>query len=305
MKHRPQRPISTRAGRTEFLKINAAVGGWRDSYHWVLSLSWPRFALFLLGSYIVINLLFALLYITGGNCIADMTPGSFPEAFFFSVETLATVGYGHNYPATVYGHIVVTIEIFLGMIWLAVITGLIFVRFARPTARIVFSNCLVIGNFDGRLSAMFRVANLRHTSMAEAEFRLLYSRDERVAEGEEIRRFYELKVYPNRMISFPAALIIRHTIDEQSPLYGATSESLEKEDAFFVASTLSLELVMAASVQSAQDYAVEDIRFGERFVDVYTELPDGRLTVDYGRLHETEPVPTQGGALSEPPPAAI
>jgi len=291
MKHRPHRPIATRAGRTEFLKINAAVSGWRDSYHWVLSLSWPRFALFLLGSYIVINLLFALLYIIGGNCIADMTPGSFPEAFFFSVETLATVGYGHNYPATVYGHVVVTIEIFLGMIWLAVITGLIFVRFARPTARIVFSNCLVIAPFDGRLSIMFRVANLRHTSMAEAEFRLLYSRDERVAEGEDIRRFYELKVYPDRMISFPAALIIRHTIDEQSPLYGATLASLEKEDAFFVASTLSLELVMAASVQSAQDYAVEDIRFGERFVDVYTELEDGRLTVDYGRLHETEPVP--------------
>jgi inward rectifier potassium channel len=291
MKHRPHRPIATRAGRTEFLKINAAVSGWRDSYHWVLSLSWPRFALFLLGSYIVINLLFALLYIIGGNCIADMTPGSFPEAFFFSVETLATVGYGHNYPATVYGHVVVTIEIFLGMIWLAVITGLIFVRFARPTARIVFSNCLLIAPFDGRLSMMFRVANLRHTSMAEAEFRLLYSRDERIAEGEDIRRFYELKVYPDRMISFPAALIIRHTIDEQSPLHGATSASLEKEDAFFVASTLSLELVMAASVQSAQDYAVEDIRFGERFVDVYTELEDGRLTVDYGRLHETEPVP--------------
>jgi inward rectifier potassium channel len=305
MKPRPHRPIATRAGRTEFLKINAAVSGWRDSYHWVLSLSWPRFALFLLGSYIIINLLFAVLYVARAGCIADLEPGSYPQAFFFSVETLATVGYGHNYPATVYGHIVVTIEIFLGMIWLAVITGLIFVRFARPTARIVFSNCLLIGNFDGRLSMMFRVANLRHTSMAEAEFRLLYSRDERVAEGEEIRRFYELKVYPDRMISFPAALIIRHTIDEQSPLYGATSESLEKEDAFFVASTLSLELVMAASVQSAQDYAVEDIRFGERFVDVYTELPDGRLTVDYGRLHETEPVPGQGGALSKPPSTAF
>jgi inward rectifier potassium channel len=292
MKHRPRSPISTRAGRTEFLKINAAVSGWRDSYHWVLSLSWPRFALFLVSSYVIINLLFAALYALGGNCIADMTPGSFLQAFFFSVETLATVGYGHNYPATLYGHIIVTIEIFFGMIWIAVITGLIFVRFARPTARIVFSNCLVIAPFDGRLSIMFRVANLRHTSMAEAEFRLLYSRDERVAEGEEIRRFYDLKVYPERMISFPAALIIRHTIDERSPLNGKTLEQLEKEDAFFVASTLSLELVMAASVQSLQDYAWDDIRFGERFVDVYTELEDGRLTVDYGRLHETEPVPS-------------
>lgn len=296
MKHRPHRPVATRAGRTEFLKINAAVGGWRDSYHWVLSLSWPRFAFFLAGSYVVINLLFAALYVVQPGCIADLEPGSFPLAFFFSVETLATVGYGHNYPATVYGHIIVTIEIFLGMIWLAVITGLIFVRFARPTARIVFSNCLAIGQFDGRLSMMYRVANLRHTSMAEAEFRLLYSRDELVAEGDIIRRFYQLKVYPDRMVSFPAALIIRHTIDEQSPLFGLTSERLEKEDAFFIASTVSLELVMAASVQSAQDYAVEDIRFGERFVDVYEELPDGRLRVDYGRLHETEPVPAPTGS---------
>jgi len=294
MRHRPQRPIATRAGRTEFLKINAAVGGWRDSYHWVLSLSWPRFALFLASSYTIINLLFAALYVVRPNCIAALEPGSFPQAFFFSVETLATVGYGHNYPATVYGHIVVTIEIFLGMIWIAVITGLIFVRFARPTARILFSNCLVIGPHDGRPSLMFRVANLRHTSMAEAEFRIIYSRDERVLEGEDIRRFYYLKVYPDRMISFPAALTIRHTIDEQSPLFGITPERLQKEDAFFVASTVSLELVMAAFVQSTQDYAVEDIHFGERFVDVYEELPDGRLTVDYGRLHETEPVPSPG-----------
>jgi inward rectifier potassium channel len=290
-KHRPHRPISTRAGRTEFLKINAAVGGWRDNYHWVLSLSWPRFALFLVVSYIVINLFFATLYVIGDGCIADMTPGSFPQAFFFSVETLATVGYGHNYPATLYGHIIVTLEIFLGMIWIAVITGLIFVRFARPTARILFSDSLAFAPFDGRLSLMYRVANLRHTSMAEAEFRLLYSRDERVKEGDDIRRFYELKVYPERMISFPAAMIIRHTIDESSPLFGATPESLEKEDAFFVASTLALELVMAASVQSGRDYSWDEIRFGERFVDVYTELEDGRLTVDYGRLHETEPVP--------------
>jgi inward rectifier potassium channel len=289
--NRQRAPISVRAGRTEFLKINAARGGWRDTYHWVLSLNWPRFGLALLGSYLVLHLIFAVLYAIGGRCIGEMTPGSFPEAFFFSVETLATVGYGHMYPATLYGHVVVTIEIFIGMIWIAVITGLIFVRFSRPTARIVFSRLILIGNFDGRLSLMFRVANLRHTSMVEARFRLILSRDERVKEGDEIRRFHPLKVYPEHMITFPAALVIRHTIDEQSPLYGATPASLEQCDAFFVASTTSIETVMAASVQSQQDYNWSDVRWGERFVDIYTENPDGKLTVDYARLDDTEPVP--------------
>ncbi|MGZ5003473.1 MAG: ion channel [Chthoniobacterales bacterium] len=291
MKRNPA-PISIRSGQVEFLKINAARAGWRDNYHWVLSLTWPRFALFLASSYILINLLFATLYVLGKNCIADMTPGSFPQAFFFSVETLATVGYGHNYPATVYGHVIVTLEIFLGMIWIAVITGLIFVRFARPTARILFSRAILIGNHDGKLSLAFRVANLRHTSMVEARFRIIFSRDELIKEGGDIRRFYDLKVYPQHMISFPAALVIRHTIDQQSPLWGETAETLEKTDAFFLASTVSIETVMAAEVQSQQDYSWSDIRWNERFVDVYEETEDGKLKVDYGRLHDTEPVPT-------------
>lgn len=291
--NRQRTPIRVRSGRTEFLKINAARAGWRDGYHWVLSLSWLQFATFLSLSYIGIHFIFATLYAIGGPCIGEMTPGSFPQAFFFSVETLATVGYGHNYPATVYGHVVVTIEIFLGMIWLAVITGLIFVRFSRPTARIVFSNVVTIGKHDGRLNVGFRVANLRHTSMVEARFRLTVSRDERVAEGEVIRRFYHLKVYPRHMTLFPAALTIRHLIDEQSPLYGETVDSLKKCDAFFVASVVSIETVMAASVQSQQDYSYDDIRWDERFVDIYEEQAGGRLQVDYGRIHETEPVPLE------------
>ena len=135
MHHRTPRTISTRAGQLEFLKINAGTE-WRDIYQWVLSLSWSRFAALIAGVYIGINLLFAALYSLGGDCIAEMTPGSFPEAFFFSVQTLATVGYGHMYPQTPYGHVLTTIEIISGMFWLAVMTGLIFVRFSRPTARI-------------------------------------------------------------------------------------------------------------------------------------------------------------------------
>jgi inward rectifier potassium channel len=285
--------IPIRSGRTEFLKINAAPRDWRDSYHWVLSLTWPQFALFLLVSYLLLNFVFATLY-TIGDGIAEMTAGSFPQAFFFSVETLATVGYGHMYPATVYGHVLVTVEIFVGTIWFAVITGLIFVRFSRPTAKILFSKSLLIANHNGRPTVMFRVANLRHTSMVDAQFSLLLSRDERVLEGEEIRRFYPLKVYPEKMPRFPAALTIRHTIDEHSPLQHETAETLAKSDAFFIASVASVETVMAAVVQSQEDYSWEDIRWGERFVDIYEVVDGGKLQVDYGRIHDTEPVPDVG-----------
>jgi len=283
--------IPIRTGRTEFLKINAARQDWRDGYHWVLSLTWPQFALFLGVSYLVLNLAFAALYALGGPCIAEMTPGSYLQAFFFSAETLATVGYGHMYPATLYGHLISTLEIFLGMIWIAVITGLIFVRFSRPTARILFSNSIAIGQHNGKPTLMVRIANLRHTSMVEAQFRITYSREERFPEGEEIRRFYQLKLSPEHMIRFPAALTIRHIIDEQSALFGETAETLEKSDAFFLISVTSIETVMAASVQSQQDYSYSDIRWGERFVEIYEELADGRLQVDYGRIHHTEPVP--------------
>jgi inward rectifier potassium channel len=226
MKRKPT-PVSVRAGQVEFLKVNAERWDWRDVYQWLLALNWPRFAAFIVSVYVVINFLFAALYTLGGNCVAGMTSGSFLEAFFFSVQTLATVGYGHMYPQTLYGHVVTTIEIMSGTFWLAVITGLIFVRFSRPTARVLFSKSIVIAPFDGRPSLMLRVANLRHRSLAEAEFRIMFSRDRDTLEENSYCHFYALKLEFDRLIVFPAALTLRHVIDERSPLYGATAESLE------------------------------------------------------------------------------
>ncbi len=277
-------------GQMEFLKLNASRQEWRDIYHLVLALSWPKFALLILGVYLGLNLVFAGLYAAGGPCIAELTPGSFSEAFFFSAETLSTVGYGHTYPQTTYGHLVATVEMVGGMVWLAVITGLIFVRFSRPTARILFSKSLVIAPFDGQPTLMLRVANLRHHSMVEAEFRLMLHRDEAVQEGEVVRRFYPLKLHFDRLITFPAALTLRHTIDQSSPLHGMTAERLESSDTRLMASVVCVETVIPAAVQSQQGYSWRDVRFGERFVEIYTELGTDRLSVDYGRLHETEPV---------------
>jgi inward rectifier potassium channel len=288
MKKKPK-SVSVRVGQFEFLKLNAGRHEWRDTYHWVLSLSWARFAAFISCAYLAINLFFAFLYSIGGNCVAEMEPGSFGAAFFFSVQTLATVGYGHMYPVTLYGHIVTTIEIMAGMFWLAVITGLIFVRFSRPSARIEFTRHVVIGPFNGRPTLMLRVANLRHHSMVEAEFRIMLSRDERILEDDAFRRFYTLKLDFDRLIVFPAALTLRHTIDETSPLYGATPESLRASDSHLVASIVCIETVIPAAVQTQHDYSWRDVRFNQRFVEIYTDRDEGQITVDYGRLHDTEP----------------
>jgi inward rectifier potassium channel len=291
MKKKANAPIAVRAGQLEFLKVNAQSWEWRDVYHWILSLTWSRFVGLVLGFYLVVNLAFATLYALGGDCIAEMPRGSFLSAFFFSVETLATVGYGHMYPTTLYGHILTTVEIICGMFWMAVMTGLIFVRFSRPNARILFSKKMVIAPFNGKPCLMIQVANGRHQSMVEAEFRIIFFRNETIAEGDVFRHIYELKLAFDHLVAFPAAITLRHVIDESSSLHGATLKDLEACDARFMASVVCVDTVIQAPLQSQQDYHWPDIRFDERFVDVYTEAPGGRWIVDYARLDQTQPMP--------------
>jgi inward rectifier potassium channel len=282
--------IKIRVGQLEFLKLNADRRDLRDTYHWMLGLSWPQFAALILSIYVAVNLIFSVFYYVGRPCIAGAD--TFADGFFFSIETLATVGYGHLYPESLYGHIVATVEIMIGMFGMAVITGLIFVRFSRPTARLVFSNTLVVGPFDGQPALMLRVANLRHHAMAEAKFRVMFVRNELVKEGEVMRRFYALPLQFDRLITFPVALTIRHIIDERSPLHGLTAADLEQCDARVLASIVCIDTVIPAPVQSQRDYTWKDIRFGHRFVEIYTDLDDHRMAVDYGRLHETEEATT-------------
>ncbi len=284
-----KKPV-VQVGHFEFVKLNAGRFEWRDIYHWILTLTWSRFAALLLGIYLLVNIAFAGLYALGGKCVAELPPGSFSDAFFFSVETLATVGYGHMYPDTFYGHCVTTVEIVVGMFGMAVVTGLIFVRFARPTARLLFSKNIVIAPFDGVPTLMIRVANLRHHSMAEAQFRMVMIRHEFTLEKEDIRRFYPLKLEMNHAIAFPVAMTLRHRIDETSPLWGMNEEDVRRTDVRILVSIVCIDSVIPASIQSANDYTSDDILWNRRFVEIYSEAVSNRYTVDYGRLHETEAI---------------
>ena len=284
------REVSIRSGSVEFVKVNTDAWQWRDIYRWLLGLSWPQFALFVGAVYIGLNLLFAALYSIDPNSVAGRTSTDwFLDCFFFSVQTLATVGYGHMYPQTLYGHLVSTIEIMTGIFLIAVMTGLIFVRFSRPIARVVFSRSIVVAPLNGKPTLMVRVGNENHHSMVEAEFRIMFSRDEPLIEGGDFRYFYALKLHFDHLTVFPAALTLRHEIDERSPLYGATLESLEAGRALFFVSVVGIDPVIAAAVQTQKDYTWRDLRFGHRFVEIYSQHGDGKLTVDYGRIHDTEP----------------
>jgi inward rectifier potassium channel len=284
-------PLSPSSGPIRFRKINAGAHHRRELYHWLLTLSWPKFSAVIFTAYLAVNLLFALVYLAGGG-ITEMRPGSFSDAYFFSVETLSTVGYGHMYPDTLFGHSVATLEIMVGLFGVAAITGLIFVRFCRPTAAVAFSSPLVWRSYDGQPCLMFRVANVRQHSMAEAEFRLMLLRERTNQEGETYVRFYPLQLEYDRLIAFPAAVTIRHLITEDSPLHGLTREDLEKLGVRFLASVVCIDTVIPASVQSQKYYSWRDIQFGRRFVEIYTDEGEDLLTVDYGRFHETEEMPS-------------
>src|ERR1051326_6398690 len=178
MRRKPNH-VSIRAGQVEFVKVGTDKWRWRDVYRWMLSLRWPQFAAFVAGVYVTLNLFFATLFSLQQNSIAGSTGGHwFFDCFFFSVQTLATVGYGHMYPQTLYAHIVTTVEIMVGLFLLASMAGLICVRFSRPIARVAFRNSLLIAPLNGQPTLMVRIGNENQHSMVEAEFRIMFSRDE-------------------------------------------------------------------------------------------------------------------------------
>jgi inward rectifier potassium channel len=182
---------------------------------------------------------------------------------------------------------VATLEILVGLFGLAVLTGLIFVRFSRPTARIRFSMVAVVAPFDGIPTLMIRLANLRHHAMVEADFRLLLMRSEVTKEGEDVRRFYPLRLQFDHLISFPAALTVRHVIDETSPLHGLTAEDLKLTDSRMLASIVCTDPVIQARVPTQTEYVHEQIAWNRQLAEIYTEDAAGRYTVDYSKFDET------------------
>jgi inward rectifier potassium channel len=288
LKHRTD-PIPMRLGAFEFMKKGASRYDLRDPYHLAVTLSWPHFFLGLLAVDLVLNLVFALLYMAGPGSIANTAQGSFTDAFFFSIETLATVGYGVMAPATLYGHIVSAAEILCGMTFTAIMTGLIFVRFSRPKAKILFADKVVITNHHGSPTVMVRIGNGRMTLLSDARARLNAVLMERTPEGHFYRTNRELKLVSDRMPLFALTWTLMHVIDESSPLAGYDADRLTATDVRLVLVVEARDHALNATVHDMKDWTAANVLFGMRYQDAIMIDELGRTNADLTKLSLVEP----------------
>ena len=283
-------PLVQRERSDQVAAIGLRTPWLRDLYHNLLILPWPIFLVVLAFVYLGLNIFFALLYLLDGDAIANARPGAFADAFFFSVETLSTIGYGQMSPATLYGHIVMTGEALVGLMLIAVAAGLMFARFSRPTARVLFSKVAVIAPHDGVPALTLRLANVRRNQILEAQVSVTLVRDERTAEGEWMRRFYDLRLARHRSPIFAMTFTVMHEIDPTSPLSKATPSSLAAESAEIVVTVLGIDEVTVQPVYARASYLAHEVLWNRRFVDVFTQTEAGRLAIDYRLFHDTEPI---------------
>ncbi|MBE9200713.1 MULTISPECIES: ion channel [unclassified Nodularia (in: cyanobacteria)] len=290
----PEIHIKIQNGLFEIMGMGTWYSYWRDPYHLLLTIPWTGFVILIFTFYVTINILFALAYWLGGDCIANAQPGSFLDVFFFSVQTLASIGYGAMYPQTIYANIIVTIEAMVGLMGIAMMTGLAFARFSKPTARVMFSRVVVIIPHEGVPTLMFRTANQRRNMILEAQMKVYLTRDEVTAEGEFMRRIYDLRLLRHQTPSFSLTWSVMHIIDEFSPLYGMTPESLTKTNALLIISVSGIDETVAQVVHARHTYGANEIFWNHRFVDIIHHTADGHRYIDYKHFHDIQPLEEVG-----------
>ncbi len=259
---------------------------WRDAYHVLLTMTWPRFLGLIATVYLLLNTLFAFLYLADPNGVINARPGDFDDHFFFSVQTLGSLGYGVMAPRGLYANLVMTLETFVGLFNLAIATGLMFARFSRPTARIMFSQIAVVAPFEGTPSLMFRAANRRRNLVIEAEVSVSLMRNITTSEGVVMRRFQDLNVVRARTPMFILTWQVIHPIDSASPLYGETAQSLLQQQAEIVVVMRGTDETVASTIHARASYTPDQLRWGRQLRDIFSFDPDGRRVIDFTHFHE-------------------
>jgi inward rectifier potassium channel len=278
-----------RFGDREIITEGLHLSFWADISHRCMTASWPAFIGGAAIVFVIFNTIFATFYWIGNQPIANVPGGSYIDYLYFSIETLSTAGYGDMHPQTHYGHFIATVELFTGIFSMSLMTGLIFARFSRPNARLLFAGSPVISTHEGKPTLMVRFANERHNIISNATARLWLFKNERSMEGQPLRRFYELALARNESPALALSWTLFHTIDEASPLYGLNAADLKASGVALVVVVSGYDVVAAQTVHARKSYEHADVRHGHRYADVIGTSEDGRVRIDYGRFHETYP----------------
>jgi inward rectifier potassium channel len=259
-------------------------------YNWLLEITWPRFFALVVATYFAVNVLFASAFVlTGADALAGAAPGgTFWRAFFFSVETLGTIGYGNIAPQSVPAHILMTLEAVTGLLGIALTTGILFARFSRPIPRIAFSDHALIAPYRGGTALMLRIANERSSQLVDVEARIVLALFDK-ADGHATRRFNVLSLERNRVALFPLSWTIVHPIDEASPLFGLTEKTLAERGAEFLVLLTASDETFMQTVHARSSYRYDEIIWGARFSDIFAhDRAAEDLTVDISRIHTYE-----------------
>jgi inward rectifier potassium channel len=268
-------------------------------YHSLLTMSWPRFLALVGIAYLTLNATFALAFLACGpgaisGAGAETTGGSeFLRAFFFSVQTFATIGYGHMSPAGLPANFLVTFESLFGLLGFALATGLLFSRFSRPTAKVLFSRRAIIAPYRDITAFEFRIVNSRSNQLIEVQATVLVSL---FKDGDAKRRdFASLKLERPGVVFFPLAWTVVHPIDDKSPLYGLSHEALEKSEAEFLVLLTGIDETFSQTVHARTSYKMDEVVWGARFSNLFNPMrEDGMVSINIARLDEFERTPLPG-----------
>jgi inward rectifier potassium channel len=257
-----------------------------DMYARLLGGSWKNIVFVMVGLYFLINTIFALAYFAIGDGIEHARPDSFADAFFFSVQTLATIGYGGMAPHGMASNILVTIESMFGFAYYGVVTGLVFSKFSRPTARILFSDKAVITTHEGKPHFMLRLVNERDNRIVDAAAKLTLMRDEKTPEGLAMRRFYSLPLVRSEAPILRLTWTVMHEINEKSPLHGMTPERLAASESEIIISIVGLDETLSQTVHARHSYIADEIVCDAMFEDILHRREDYVLEVRYDLFHK-------------------
>jgi inward rectifier potassium channel len=282
-----------RFGQRNIITHGLARVIFQDLFHYFMTVSWAQLFLTFAAFFLCFDLLFGLAYALVPGCIANLNPPGLTGAFFFSVETLATVGYGEMHPASLYGHIVSMVEIFVGLMSMALITGIMFARFSVPRARFLFAKHAVVRRIDGKLTLMFRAANARQNIVQEASAQLRMMRDDVTPEGFRLRRITDMALVRARHPLFALGWNIMHVLDETSPLHGQSQDSLRESRALFILSLSGTDETTGQVMMARHEYPGTAIHWNSSFRDIMEVAADGTVHFDYGKFHDIEPLPEE------------